>query len=155
MDLMPVADIYDSETRGRVMSRIRKRDTVPELRVRRKLHRLGFRFRLHRRDLPGVPDIVLPKHQVIVFVHGCFWHQHDCPLGKLPKSNRSYWVPKLRRNTVRDAEHRRHLEALGWRVVVVWECQTADDDRLEHLLSEIAGDGPNPLSNTPILRKRA
>ena len=100
-----MTDVYSGEVRSRVMSRIRKRDTKPEIAVRRVLHRLGYRFRLHRQDLPGVPDIVLPKHNTVILVHGCFWHQHTCPLGKLPKSNKSYWLPKLRRNCRRDRQN--------------------------------------------------
>lgn len=124
-------DVYDRETRSRIMSRIRKTDTRPEIVVRRFLHRLGFRFRLYRRDLPGVPDIVLPKHSTVVLVQGCFWHQHSCKLGKAPKSNRRYWLPKLKRNRQRDARNIRELRKLGWRVIIVWECEVMDRRRME------------------------
>jgi len=129
-----MADVYDAETRRRVMQSIRKTDTRPEVRVRRVLHRLGYRFRLHRRDLPGVPDIVLPKHRIAVFVHGCFWHQHTCPLGKLPKSNRRYWVPKLRANAKRHAKHAVELRKLGWKVIVLWECEVQTEKKTESLI---------------------
>ncbi len=130
-------DVYSAATRSRVMSCIGKTDTQPELRVRRLLHRCGCRFRLHRHDLPGVPDIVLPRYKTVVFVHGCFWHQHSCPLGKLPKSNRAYWIPKLTRNHARDRASRRLLRQLGWTVLVVWECQTSDSDALLRQLAPL------------------
>jgi len=117
------------------MSRIGARDTVPEVVVRSTLHKMGIRFRLHRRDLPGKPDIVLPKHRTVVFVHGCFWHRHSCKKGRsFPRSNTVFWAEKLERNRERDGENRRALEAEGWRVVVVWECQTKDRQRLTELL---------------------
>lgn len=129
-----MSDVYDKKTRSRVMQRIRKTNTKPELLVRSVLHRMGFRFRLHRRDLPGVPDIVMPRHKTIVFVHGCFWHQHTCSLGKLPKSNRNYWVPKLRRNRRRDATNEKLLKKAGWNVVSVWECEAVSVEAVEQLL---------------------
>jgi DNA mismatch endonuclease, patch repair protein len=127
-------DVYDQNTRRRVMQRIRKTNTKPELRVRSVLHRMGYRFRLYRSDLPGNPDIVLPKYRVAVLVHGCFWHQHSCSLGKLPKSNRSYWVPKLTGNCVRDGQTKKALTAAGWKVVTVWECEVTTDDCVRQLL---------------------
>lgn len=123
-------DVYDRVTRRRVMQSIRKKDTGPERRVRSALHERGLRFRLHCSDLPGSPDIVLPRHQVVVLVHGCFWHQHRCKFGKSPKSNLDYWLPKLARNRQRDIEVRRRLRKLDWRVVVIWECETLHPDRL-------------------------
>ena len=118
------------------MQSIRKTNTRPEVRVRSALHRMGYRFRLHRRDLPGVPDIVLPRHRTVVLVHGCFWHQHDCKLGrKQPRSNPDYWLPKLRRNRERDVTNSAALREAGWSVVVVWECETAREDGLSALLA--------------------
>ena len=108
------------------MSRIRSRDTKPEKFVRSVVHRLGYRFRLHRKDLPGKPDMVLPRHKAVIFVHGCFWHWHpdpNCRLATMPRSNVEYWKPKLARNRARDQETVEKLEAEGWRVLVVWECQ--------------------------------
>ena len=122
------------------MARVRAANTRPEIAVRRVVHGLGYRFRLHRRDLPGTPDLVLPKYRAVVFVHGCFWHQHACRLGRRqPASNRRYWGPKLARNVERDAEARSALERLGWRVLTVWECQIATlglADRIERFLRE-------------------
>lgn len=112
----------------RRMARIRKADSRPEMAVRRLAHRLGYRFRLHRRDLPGTPDLVFPRFRRIVFVHGCFWHQHDCRLGKKqPVTRREYWAPKLARNVARDSASRTALEAMGWRVLTLWECEIADE----------------------------
>lgn len=106
------------------MRRIRKADTKPEMIVRRMLHTAGYRYRLHDRWLPGHPDIVLPRHRKIIFVHGCFWHRHDCPDGrKLPRSKLDYWSPKLERNRQRGDQHIKELTKLGWHVLVVWECQ--------------------------------
>jgi DNA mismatch endonuclease (patch repair protein) len=112
------------------MSRIGSRDTGPELRVRSLLHRLGYRFRLQRRDLPGTPDIVLPRHGKAIFVHGCFWHGHACKIDKMPKSRMDYWEPKIVANRQRDARKRRQLAALGWRSLVVWECETLNETQL-------------------------
>src|SRR5262245_42191661 len=106
------------------MKQIRSRDTAPELVVRSAIHRAGLRFRLHRRDLPGKPDIVLSGLKTVVLVHGCFWHQHRrCESFGIPLSNRRYWATKLARNVARDALNRRRLRAQGWRVIVIWECQ--------------------------------
>ncbi|WP_245418739.1 DNA mismatch endonuclease Vsr [Mesorhizobium sp. WSM3864] len=117
------------------MGSIRSADTTPERTVRRILHRLGFRFRLHRRDLPGTPDLVLPKYRTVIFVHGCFWHQHaGCRFAKLPASNQEYWLPKLARNVQRDTDAKQKLQQAGWRVVEIWECEThilsAAEDKL-------------------------
>src|SRR5262245_52031392 len=113
------------------MARIRKVDTKPELVVRKLLHRLGFRFRLYRRELPGNPDIAFPGRKKVILVHGCFWHRHNCPWGrKVPASNRQYWVPKLRRNRARDKRNLAKLEALGWVPLTVWECELSDADAL-------------------------
>jgi DNA mismatch endonuclease, patch repair protein len=113
----------DRATRSGIMRAVKSGDTQPELRLRSLLHRLGFRFRLHRADLPGKPDLVLPRWGVCIFVHGCFWHGHGCARGKrVPKTNREYWVGKVGRNRARDRRVRRELEKLGWRVITVWEC---------------------------------
>ena len=119
------------------MSGIRGKDTKPELEVRRFLHRLGFRYRLHDKRLPGRPDIVLPKYRTVVFVHGCFWHQHPgCKYATKPDSNGGFWQSKLRGNTVRDELSMARLNELGWRSITVWECETGD---LVTLPEEIAG----------------
>ena len=114
---------------------VRAKDTEPELAVRRMIHRMGLRYALHRRDLPGNPDLVLVSRRRIVFVHGCFWHGHACRSGKnRPASNRGYWIPKLERNMVRDAANRRKLRRDGWKVLTVWECETRRPERLQRKL---------------------
>src|SRR3546814_11416036 len=106
------------------MSRIRSSNTSPELALRRALHALGFRFRLHRKDLPGKPDIVLPRYRTVVFVHGCFWHRHaGCKVATTPKSNTGFWIEKFDRNVARDSRSRELLETQGWNVIIVWECE--------------------------------
>jgi len=119
-----VTDVYSSEKRSAVMRRVKGRDTQPELKVRKALTRLGARYRLHRADLPGKPDIVMPGRKLAVFVHGCFWHGHDCARGaRVPKQNRDYWLSKVARNRERDEAHRAALGAKGWRAEVLWECE--------------------------------
>ena len=114
-----------------MMSGIRGKNTKPEILIRRALFSAGFRFRLHRRDLPGVPDVVLPGHKVALFVHGCFWHRHaGCALARLPKSRLDFWLPKLTANAERDARNLRALRRLGWGVMTIWECQARDTARL-------------------------
>jgi DNA mismatch endonuclease (patch repair protein) len=129
-----VADIVDRQTRSRMMAGIRGKHTKPELAVRRFLHRIGFRFRLHDRNLPGKPDLVFPKYRAVVHVHGCFWHQHaGCRFAYTPASNRDFWQTKLRQNVARDAKNDRALHELGWRSITVWECEVADSRALENL----------------------
>ena len=133
-------DRITSEQRSEIMRRIRKTDTKPEMRVRRLCHALGYRFRLYRRDLPGTPDLVFPGRRKIIFVHGCWWHRHSCPLGiREPKSRRDYWMPKLERNVKRDRLARQQLEDLGWSVLTVWECQAKAPEALEDRLQAFLG----------------
>lgn len=131
------------------MARVKGANTRPEIAVRRLVHRLGYRFRLHRRDLPGTPDLVLPKHRAVVFVHGCFWHQHSCPRGRRqPASNPSYWGAKLARNVERDESASNALEGMGWRVLTIWECQIGRPDlgeRIERFL-RVAAQGASNAS---------
>lgn len=116
-------DNKTTEERSRNMSKIRSTNTQPELIVRKALHQLGFRFRLHAKDLPGKPDLVLPKYKAVIFINGCFWHGHEgCSRYVLPKSNEEYWHNKIRRNIFRDKENIRILNELGWKCLVVWEC---------------------------------
>jgi DNA mismatch endonuclease (patch repair protein) len=119
-----MTDIISQVQRSNLMSRIRGKNTTPELVVRKLLHSMGYRFRLHASNLPGCPDIVLPKYRTIVFVHGCFWHRHSCGAAYMPKTRTSFWEAKFIANVDRDKRHRRALTADGWKVVVVWECQT-------------------------------
>ena len=119
-----MTDVYSAETRSAVMRKIKGSGTAPELVVRRLIWRLGGRYRLNRADLPGKPDIVLAGRRLAIFVHGCFWHGHDCPRGaRTPKANRDYWVQKIDRNRARDAVARAALGEAGWRVETVWECE--------------------------------
>jgi DNA mismatch endonuclease (patch repair protein) len=125
------------------MSGIRGRDTKPELAVRRAAHALGARFRLHRRDLPGTPDLIFPSRRKVILVHGCFWHQHPgCRLAAQPKSRPEYWLPKLARNVERDAQTLRRLEEARWDPLVIWECETKDRAKLESILLEFLPDLP-------------
>jgi DNA mismatch endonuclease, patch repair protein len=112
--------------RSRVMRAIRSKHTMPEMQVRRALHAAGFRFRLHRKDLPGTPDLVLPRYRLAVQVNGCFWHRHDCQKGRRhPSTNLTYWVPKLERNRTRQTASEGALRAAGWSVVTIWECDVS------------------------------
>jgi DNA mismatch endonuclease, patch repair protein len=125
-----LADIVAPEIRSRMMQAIRSKDTKPELAIRSGLHALGYRFRLHRRSLPGTPDLVFPSRRAVVFVHGCFWHRHQCHLFKWPKARQGFWRKKIMTNARNDA---RHLEALredGWRILVIWECALKGKTRL-------------------------
>lgn len=137
-----MVDKISAEVRSSIMSRIRNKDTRPEIAVRSLLHRLGYRFRLHRKSLQGCPDIVLPKYRAVVFVHGCFWHQHaGCPYSHVPKSNRTYWLPKLDRNSARDREANTKLKECGWRVLVIWECETKSKELLTEKISSFFNGG--------------
>lgn len=129
-------DTISSEERSALMSRIRSKNTLPELVVRSLLHRMGYRFRIHQRDLPGAPDIVLPRHKKIVLVHGCFWHGHFCRLASKPKSNSEYWSEKILRNKARDERNLKALEAAGWKVLELWECEIRKFDGLEIRLAK-------------------
>lgn len=136
MDKLSQAD------RSRVMSSVHERNTKPELVVRQALHSLGFRFRLHKKDLPGKPDIVLAKYKTCIFVHGCFWHQHPgCKRASRPSSNIQFWDSKLKRNIERDKENMEALARLGWRVIVIWECETKDTEILKRLLDKFLRRG--------------
>jgi len=120
-----------SQSRSANMSAIRSKDTKPEIRVRRVAHGMGLRFRLHRKDLPGNPDVVLAKHRLVLFVHGCFWHGHGCKRGGSgPKSNTGYWGPKIERTRARDAAAKAALTELGWHVAVLWECELTSDEAI-------------------------
>ena len=133
-------DVYGPEKRSAVMRRVKGRNTAPEMTVRRALTKLGARYRLHRKDLPGNPDVVLPGRKLAIFVHGCFWHGHDCARGaRVPKQNREYWVAKVGRNVARDGRSREALAALGWRVETVWECELKDAEGLEARLRTLLG----------------
>lgn len=141
-------DVLTAEQRRLNMSRIRGKDTRPELELRRLLHAAGFRYRLHGKKLPGRPDMVFPKYRAVVFVHGCFWHRHDCPLFHWPASRGDFWRAKLNRNAERDQQTAARLQEAGWRVLTVWECalrgrgRLQDDELREQAVSWLKGDQP-------------
>lgn len=131
-------DVYPPAKRSAVMARVKGRDTGPEWVVRRALWGLGARYRLHAKGLPGKPDVVMAGRRLVVFVHGCFWHGHSCARGaRVPKANRDYWLAKVARNRARDIESREKLEAAGWRVETVWECELKDRAALETRLRRL------------------
>ncbi|MEW6128861.1 MAG: DNA mismatch endonuclease Vsr [Acidobacteriota bacterium] len=134
-----MTDTVSSSVRSRIMASVKQRHTKPELLVRSRLHQLGYRFRVQRRDLPGSPDIVLPKYRTAIFVHGCFWHQHKgCSKSRKPTSNNDYWDQKLLENVRRDRRKVAALKKLDWRVILVWECETKDTEKLKKKLEKIA-----------------
>lgn len=140
-------DIVSPDKRSRMMAGIRGKDTKPEMTVRKLVHRLGFRFRLHRRDLPGSPDIVFPRLQKVIFVHGCFWHRHPgCKFAYTPKSNTEFWLSKLEANTRRDAAAQDALAASGWGVLIVWECEVSDLPALSQKILSFLTEETQPIS---------
>lgn len=131
-------DILSAKSRSKIMASIRSKDTKPELAVRSALHRMGFRFRLHSSEMPGRPDIVLPKYRAVVWVHGCFWHGHcRCRAGQRPKSNIDYWHPKIARTIQRDKLNKKRMRRLGWWNFVIWECETLTPRRFEQKLDSL------------------
>jgi len=136
-----MADVFSQEKRSWIMSRVKGRDTKPEILVRSFIFRMGFRFRLHRRNLPGTPDIVLPRHRKVIFVHGCFWHGHkNCSRSKRPTTNENFWKDKLDGNIERDKRHKLELRQMGWKVLIVWECETKNPDKLLRKLKRFLHD---------------
>lgn len=139
---MIVCDMVDritTEQRSENMRRIRGKDTTPEMTVRRLVHGMGYRYRLHRTDLPGSPDLVFPSREKIIFVHGCFWHYHApsrCKIAHTPKSNKTFWQEKLIRNRRRDARNRKALHKLGWQTLVIWECESKDEEKLSERIND-------------------
>jgi DNA mismatch endonuclease (patch repair protein) len=133
-------DKLSTEQRSANMARIRSKDTHPELVLRSLIHGLGYRFRLHRKDLPGKPDIVFPGRRKIIFAHGCFWHQHPgCPEGRVPGSRLEYWAPKLTKNQSRDAANQSHLKDEGWDLLVIWECELKDISAVKRKVRDFLG----------------
>ena len=138
-------DTLTPEQRSINMSKIRSKDSKPEITVRKMLFKEGFRFRIHDKKLPGKPDIVLKKYKTVIFVHGCFWHQHEnCKRANMPKSNIEYWAPKIERNVQRDKEHAETLKEKGWQVIVVWECElkNKNNEKLKKQLLEVLTGKP-------------
>lgn len=134
-----MADNRTPESRSALMARIGSKNTEPELVVRRLIYAMGYRFRLHRSDLPGKPDIVFVNRHKAIFVHGCFWHAHGCKIGRAPKSRLEFWEPKLKRNRVRDLENERALRNKGWDVLTIWQCETKDCVRMQERLGAFLG----------------
>ena len=135
-------DIFSQEKRSQVMSHVRNRDTRPEKIIRSILHKSGFRFRIQRKELPGKPDIVLPKYKTIIFVHGCFWHQHEgCKKALPPKSNVSFWLEKFRKNKERDRKVIRTLQESGWKVIVVWQCEIPKIKNNPEIIKKLISEG--------------
>ncbi len=142
-----MADKLTPERRSANMAKIKSKGMKPEMAVRKAVHALGFRYRLHRKDLPGKPDLVFAGRRKVIFVHGCFWHQHSldsCLDGRQPKSNTGYWQPKLARNIERDADAQQALRADGWDVLTLWECQIRDDETLKRTLLTFIGRNKEP-----------
>jgi DNA mismatch endonuclease (patch repair protein) len=148
-----MVDNRSAESRSALMSRIGGKDTAPELEVRRLLHASGYRFRVHRRDLPGRPDIVFPSRRKIIFVNGCFWHAHGCRIGKPPKSRIDYWAQKLEGNRARDIRSKALLRYAGWKVLTLWQCQIRNLPRLQTRLFSFLGP-PGPISIDTTKQKR-
>ena len=144
-----MADVVDRATRSRMMSGIRGRDTKPELAVRKYLHAHGLRYRIASKDLPGKPDIVLPKYRAVVFVHGCFWHRHEgCRFTTTPATNRNFWQRKFDANVARDKRSYEQLASLDWRVIIIWECELTTE-RLQALLADILFNTQNKEGTEP------
>lgn len=143
-------DRLSEEKRSWLMSQVKPKNTLPEMRVRKAAHALGYRFRLHRRDLPGKPDLVFPRLKLAIFVHGCFWHRHPgCRKASTPKSNVHYWEEKFERNTDRDAENIHSMRRMGWKVKVIWECETKDPLVLRQIISDAISNCPPTASPAP------
>ncbi|QEM12218.1 very short patch repair endonuclease [Mucilaginibacter rubeus] len=130
-------DIWPPKKRSEVMALVHSKDTKPEIKLRKALFALGYRYRIHDKNLPGRPDIVFPKYRTVIFVHGCFWHRHEnCRAATTPKSNLEYWSPKFAANVARDSAHQKSLEAAGWNVIIIWECKLKTN--LSSVISDIA-----------------
>jgi DNA mismatch endonuclease (patch repair protein) len=140
-----MTDIFPKAKRSWIMSRVQGKNTATEIKVRSLIHRLGYRFRLHRKDLPGKPDLVFPSRKKIIFVHGCFWHGHECARGaRTPKANREYWLEKIRKNVERDRNNKILLESLGWGILAVWECEVNNVAKLELTINTFLGPNSGP-----------
>lgn len=134
-------DVFSAARRSEIMSRVHSKNTQPEMAVRRMLHKTGYRYRLHSKKLPGCPDLVFAGRKKAIFVHGCFWHRHACNSATLPKSNREYWEGKQTRNAARDKQNVSTLRKSGWKVLVIWECEIKNAERLRRRLSRFLTDG--------------
>lgn len=155
-----MVDVVDSETRSRMMSGIRGKDTKPELLIRSLLHRRGFRFRLHVKNMPGKPDLVLRRYGAVILIHGCFWHGHDCPAFKWPSSRVDFWRTKILRNQENDRKAKQRLAEMGWRVLTIWECAMRDRIKNPEVLADridiwlVGGRGSQELSGRAGTREK-
>jgi len=130
-----MTDIFSQNKRSDIMSNIGNKDTKPELRIRSLLHQMGYRFRLHRKDLPGKPDIVLPKYKTVIFIHGCYWHRHTCKKGRsTPTSNREFWEEKFSKNIERDKRNLVELKNIGWNIITIWQCELKNMEKIQSRL---------------------
>lgn len=131
-------DFVTKDKRSKIMASIRGKDTKPEIIVRRALHEMGYRFRIHKKELPGKPDICLPKYRLVIFVHGCFWHHHTkCKDGRIPESNTTFWQGKIERNMSRDKENQSALKKIGWKTAVIWECDAKNPGKLQKRIESL------------------
>ena len=133
-----MTDIFSRRKRSKIMANIKSKDTIPEMQIRSLLHTDGFRFRLHRKNLPGTPDIVLPKYKTAIQVRGCFWHKHDCRLFSMPKTNTAFWKIKLKKNKIRDKKNDKLISKKGWKLIVINECMIDSKKRLRQTYSKIS-----------------
>ncbi|MBZ5583390.1 MAG: DNA mismatch endonuclease Vsr [Acidobacteriia bacterium] len=148
-------DTFSRDERSAIMRRVQARDTKPEMLVRSLVHRMGLRFSAHRSDLPGKPDLVFPCRAKVIFVHGCFWHGHNCRSGRnRPSSNQDYWIPKLDRNMARDAANRRRLRREGWGVLTVWECELKNEPRLRGRIARFFGEPADSIGGVAASARR-
>lgn len=141
-----MVDNRSPEKRSATMRAVRGKDTGPEMTVRILTHRMGYRYRLHCKDLPGKPDLVFPSRHKVIFVHGCFWHAHGCSIGQPPKSHLGYWLPKLERNRERDVENIEQLKAIGWSILIIWQCETENENFLAERISNFLDGIEKPRS---------
>ncbi|WP_046667067.1 very short patch repair endonuclease [Neorhizobium galegae] len=141
-------DIVSPSARSRMMAMVKSKNTMPELWLRHGLHAMGFRYRIHVNGLPGKPDIVFPGRKAVIFVNGCFWHGHDCPKGRLPKTRKEFWCQKIASNKERDERNIRALASLGWRALIIWECATRDSSILEYSRSWLNGSEPGTIARS-------
>lgn len=143
-----MSDMIDKAARSALMAKVRTKNTQPELLVRKIAFSMGYRYRLHQKELPGTPDLVFPGRRKVIFVHGCFWHAHSCRRGRAPSSNTEYWLPKLARNVTRDKKVRSELVRQGWKVLVIWECQLKKPATIARRIQKFL----DSLAETPIVR---
>lgn len=134
-----MTDHVSIEKRSEIMRAVHCKNTKPEILVRKLVYSMGYRYRLHSKELPGKPDLVFPGRRKVIFVHGCFWHGHKCSKGNAPKSNQDYWLPKLKENRVRDAQTKKRLKALGWDSIVIWQCQLKRTDLVQQRIMKFLG----------------